>query len=371
MPSLTDVASKKLQELAALGRTRSLRGAARLAGGYIERGGKRLLSFTCNDYLGLSQHAEVKRAAADAALNYGAGAGASRLVTGTHPLYAELEEKLARWKHAEAALVFGSGYLTNTGVIPALVGKDDLIIADKLVHACLIDGAKLSGANFLRFKHNDVEDCARLLAKERGAHRHALIITDEVFSMDGDLAPLVELKALAVKHDAWLMADGAHALAPSPASVDIYTGTLSKTLGAYGGYVAGSRALIDLLISTARSFIFSTGLPPATIAAANAALGILIRTPILAEVPLAKARLFTDALGLKQAQSPIVPLILKTEEKTLSASAALEEAGYAVAAIRPPTVPEGTCRLRFTFSAEHRDEDITNLAGYIKQQGWL
>lgn len=371
MPALSRVASEKLEELSRLGRQRSLRTAARAPGGSLARNGKTLISFTCNDYLGLSQHEEVKEAAARAVREYGAGAGASRLVTGNHPLYQELEEKLAAWKGTESALVFGSGYLANLGIIPALMGRDDLILADKLVHACLIDGAKLSGARFLRFRHNDVEDCARLLDAHHAQHRHVLIITDEVFSMDGDLAPLAELQALAQRYDAWLMADGAHALVPAPVKPDIYMGTLSKALGSYGGFAAGSRALTDLLTASARSFIFSTGLPPAAIAAASAALTIAMRDRPLLRRPLDKARRFTRLLGLPEAQSPIVPLILHSGEKTLAAAAALEAAGFAVAAIRPPTVPDGTSRLRFTFSAVHRDEEIDRLAHFVRSQEWL
>jgi 8-amino-7-oxononanoate synthase len=367
MPTLQNVASKKLQELADAKRTRGLRDTVRMPDGIIERDGQKLISFTCNDYLGLSQHPQVKAAAAEAVLKYGAGAGASRLVTGNHPPFRGLETALARWKGTEAVLVFGSGYLANTGIIPALVGKDDLIIADKLVHACLIDGARLSGAAFIRFKHNDVDDCKRLLEIHRAKHHNALIVTDEIFSMDGDKAPLAELKSVAEKHDAWLMADGAHALSPCPVAIDVYVGTLSKALGAYGGYVAGSKTLIDLLMSSARSFIFSTGLPPAVIAAAGTALALIMQTPSMAEIPLAKAKRFTSLLNLPEAQSPIVPIILQSEEKTLAASAALEKEGFAVAAIRPPTVPEGTSRLRFTFSAQHTDDSIEKLAATLRK----
>lgn len=371
MPTLDDVASKKLQELTSQGRKRALRDTLRLPNAIIKREGKTLISFTCNDYLGLSHHPAVIKASEEVTKQYGAGAGASRLVTGNHPLYASLEQRIATWKGTEAALVFGSGYLANIGIIPALVGKDDLILADKLVHACLIDGARLSGAKLLRFKHNDVADCARLLASHHAHHRHVLIVTDEVFSMDGDIAPLTELKALAQEFDAWLMSDSAHALSPHQVKADIQMGTLSKTLGSYGGYVAGSKVLIDYITSTARSFIFTTGLPPATIAAADAALKIVMADKTLTLQPLAKARLFTHTLGLPDAESPIVPLILGDEEKAIAASLALEKAGFAVAAIRPPTVPEGTSRLRFTFSALHRDEDIKKLAACIKKLGLI
>jgi 8-amino-7-oxononanoate synthase len=371
MPALAEVAREKLQALDAQGRRRVLKSSQREEGVMVVRGGKRLISFSCNDYLGLAQHAQVKAAAIGVTEKYGTGAGASRLITGNHPLYAELETKIAAWKGTERALVFGSGYLTNTGVIPAFMGKGDLILADKLVHACLIDGAMLSGAKLVRFKHNDVEDCRRLLEAQRKKHPHCLIVTDEVFSMDGDLAPLAELAALARAHGAWVMADGAHSFAGKHVAVDIYTGTLSKALGSYGGYVAASREVIDYLATQARSFMFSTGLPPAVVAAALAALDLLTGNPALAGMPLARARLFTSLLGLPPAQSAIVPLLLGEESRALAAAAKLEEAGYLVAAIRPPTVPPGTSRLRFAFSALHTQEDVQKLAGMIKKEGWV
>ena len=278
------------------GRRRSLVPSHREDGVHVTRAGKRLISFSCNDYLGLSQRTEVKQVAAEAALNYGGGAGASRLVTGNHPLYAPLEEKLARWKGAEAALVMGSGYLANIGIIPALVGRGDLILADRLVHACLIDGARLSGAKLLRFRHNDLQDLDRLLAQHRAEHANCLIVTDEVFSMDGDVAPLKGLSLLAKAHDAWLMADGAHSMGKPAVPVDVYVGTLSKALGSYGGFVVATREVVDLLTTATRSFLFSTGLPPAVLAAADAALSILLADPESARVPVAKARLFTETL---------------------------------------------------------------------------
>ncbi len=371
MPALASAAREKLHALERAGRRRVLTESHREEAAVVMRGGKRLLSFSCNDYLGLSHHPKVKEAAAKASQQFGAGAGAARLVTGNHPLYVQFEKKLAVWKGTEAALVFGSGYLANTGIIPALVGKGDLILADKLVHACLLDGAQLSGAKLLRFKHNDMGDCERLFAAHRAQHTHCLIVTDEVFSMDGDVAPLAELAALATTHDAWLMADGAHSFAGKHAPVDVYVGTLSKALGSYGGYVAAGRDVIDYITTSARSFMFSTGLPPASIAAADAALDIVMANPELSDMPLAKARLFTKTLGLPDAQSAIVPLVLGDEAKALAAAATLEEAGYLAVAIRPPTVPEGTSRLRFAFSALHPDEDIVKLAQVIKHEGWV
>ncbi len=370
MAVLADAATKKLKELSGQSRKRELKPTLREEGGIIEQGGRKLISFSCNDYLGLSHHPEVKKAAMDAIEKYGSGAGAARLVTGNHPLYEQLETKLAKWKGYEKALVFGSGYLTNIGVIPALVGKDDLIIADKLVHACLLDGAKLSDAKLFRFKHNDVKDCERLLAIFRGKYRHCLIITDEVFSMDGDLAPLAGLGKLAKKHDAWLMADGAHGLRKLSYPVDIYVGTLSKTLGAYGGYVCAQKEIIDYIANHARSFIYSTALPASTLASAIAALDIMAKNPALTAEPIENARIFTRSLGLHEAQSSIVPLILGEDKKAIAAAKSLENAGYLAVAIRPPTVPEGTTRLRFAFSALHKREDILEMAEFIKKQGW-
>jgi 8-amino-7-oxononanoate synthase len=370
MPALADVAREKLSELEALGRRRRLLETHREEGMVVMRGARRLISFSFNDYMGLLHHADVKAAAMAAIEKYGTGAGASRLVTGNHPLYTALEQSLAEWKGAEAALVFGSGYLANLGIIPALMGKADLVLTDRLAHACIIDGAQLSGAKFMRFKHNDVQDCARLLASFRKEHRHCLIATDEVFSMDGDLAPLQELSALAKEHDAWLMADGAHSFAGAHPPVDIYVGTLSKALGSYGGYVAGSRDLIHYLATSARSLMFSTGLPPASVAAALASLRFLRAQPELSQRLISKARIFTKTAGLPEAQSAIVPLVLGEEKRALAAAAKLEKEGFLAVAIRPPTVPEGTSRLRFAFCALHEDEDIVRLGNIVKREGW-
>lgn len=355
MPALDDMLTQRLQDLADRHQQRVLQDSARTDGIYVGRGGKKYVSFSCNDYLGLSQHPAVIAAAIEATKAYGVGAGASRLITGNHPLYAQLETTIAQKKKTEAALVSGSGYLTNLGTIPALVGKGDLIITDKLVHACIIDGAQLSGATLKRFKHNDMEDLARLL-ESRGEYQNCLIVTDHVFSMDGDIAPLKHMRALADKHDAWLMADDAHGLGiiEPEAQPHIWMGTLSKAAGSYGGYIAASQKVIDYLITSARSFIFSTGLPPATIAAANAALKLM--TPEFAAKPLALAKRFNS-----NAQSTIVPVILGEEVAALEKSKKLEASGFLVQAIRPPTVPAGTARLRVAFSALHNESMIDDL----------
>lgn len=380
MQSLDAFAGGKLASLEAKSLRRWLKATRRHDGAVVERDGRRLISFSCNDYLGLSQHPEVRAAAAEAALNYGAGAAASRLVTGDHPLLGDLEKRLARLKGTEAACVFGSGYLANTGVIPTLVGPGDVVLIDALAHACIWAGAQLSGATIIKFAHNDVGDLERLLKAERPLARHVLIATDGVFSMDGDIAPLDQLSDLCAHYDAWLMSDDAHgvgvlaegrgstALFPG-ARIPLQMGTLSKALGSYGGYLCGSHAVVDLLKTRARTLVYATGLPPASAAAALAALDVIETQPELTSQPLAKARLFTRRLGLPEAQSPIVPVVLGTADAALSVSTALEAQGFLVVAIRPPTVPEGTARLRIAFNAAHEDADVIRLADAIAALG--
>lgn len=334
------------------------------------RDGATYVSFACNDYLGLRAHPAVVAAGQAAMAQSGAGAGASRLVSGNHPYYAPLEARLAAMKGAEAALVFGSGYLTNLGVIPALLGKNDVIFTDKLVHACIVDAAQLSGARLLRFRHNDMTHLAALLKEHREDSRHALIVTDHVFSMDGDVAPLAEISALAAQYDAWTMADDAHGLGvveAANAPIDIWMGTLSKAAGAYGGYVVGSQMLMDFLTNHARSFMFSTGLPPAACAAAHAALGVMAAEPVRGKRALALARRVTSALGLPGAQSAIVPIMLGAPERALAAAEALKQRGILAVAIRPPTVPPGTARLRLAFSATHTDAQVDALILALKE----
>ena len=362
MPALRDVLAQKIAGLDAQHRLRQLQDTARDEGVRVRRGGRELVSFSCNDYLGLRSHPHVLAASASATA---AGAGASRLVTGNLPLYRQLEAALATQKKSEAALVFGSGYLANIGTIPALVGAGDLIVADKLIHACMIDGAKLSGAKLLRFAHNDVAHASTLLEANRGQYKNCLIMTESVFSMDGDLAPLAELQVMCKKYDAWLLLDDAHGLQELPIQPDVLVGTLSKAAGSYGGFVCGSAELIAYLQSAARSLVFSTGLPPAVLAASLAALPLM--TAELSETALKRARQFTTLIELPEAQSQIVPLVLGSEEAALDAANKLEEAGFLVSAIRPPTVPEGTSRLRFSFSALHTEAEVAALAGAVSK----
>jgi 8-amino-7-oxononanoate synthase len=363
MESLDAFARDGLERLDALALRRRLTPTARLGGVEVIRGDQRLISFSCNDYLGLAHDPRVKAAAIAAVEQYGSGAAASRLVTGDHPLLGALEARLAAHKKKPAALVFGSGYLANIAIPPALVGESDLILMDSLSHACMLAGAKLSGARVLRFPHNDLEVLKAYLIADRPLASRCLIMTERVFSMDGDRAPITAMAALAEKHDAWLMVDDAHGLGVigPDASAPLEMGTLSKALGSYGGYLAASEPVIDLLKSRARSFVYSTGLPPASVGAALAALDILEAEPERRDRPLILAKRFTRGLGLPRAESAIVPLIVGESERALRLSSMLEGEGLLVVAIRPPTVPMGQARLRFAFSADHSEEDVDRL----------
>ena len=370
MPSLDDFAAGKLADLERQSLRRSLVPTARTDSIWVERQGRRLLSFSCNDYLGLTQHPELKVAAIEAIERHGVGAGASRLVTGDHPLYAELESRIARMKGTAAACVFGSGYLANTGVAQALLGRDDLILIDELAHSSLWTGARLSRAEVHAFRHNDTAHVEALLGEHRAKHKYALVITESVFSMNGDRAPLDDLAALANRNGAWLMADDAHDLdmtTPRP-GVPLRIGTMSKALGGYGGFLAASQPVIDLMRNRARTMIYSTGLPPSVVASTLAALDLIEREPGLTAAPLAKARAFTRLTNLPEAQSAIVPVVIGGAQAALDASRLLEDEGFLVVAIRPPTVPEGTARLRLTFSAAHPDAEVERLARMMREK---
>jgi 8-amino-7-oxononanoate synthase len=378
LSSLDAFASEKLASLRQRSLLRTLVETTRTDDIWAVRDGRRLLSFSCNDYLNLSHHPAIKAAAKAAIERYGVGSGASRLVTGNHPLFTELEAKLARLKGAEAACVFGSGYLANAGIIPTLTGASDLVLVDELAHSCMMAGGKLSGGRMLAFRHNDLAHLEELLVQHRTHHRHALIATDGVFSMDGDLAPLHGLAALAKAHDAWLLSDDAHGIGVvgggrgssfidgTKAEVPLQMGTLSKAIGGYGGYLCASQPVIDLIKSRARTFVYSTGLPPASAAAAIAALDLIAAEPDYAALPVVKARLFTRRLNLPEAVSPIVPIVIGDAKAALAASHGLEEQGFLVVAIRPPTVPPGTARLRIAFTALHPDAEIERLADAIR-----
>jgi 8-amino-7-oxononanoate synthase len=357
-------AQEKLSALDRASLRRALVATERCDGAGVLRDGQRLISFSCNDYLGLAQHPRVKCAAMEAIERYGAGAAASRLVTGDHPLLQRLEARLAQRKHKPAALVFGSGYLANIGIPGALVGKGDLLLLDELCHASMRSGARLSAANVVTFQHNDVLHLSQLLNEFRPHARHVLIMTERVFSMDGDRAPIAEISAVAAGANAWLMADDAHGfgVVDNNAQVPLDMGTLSKALGSYGGYLCASEPVIELLKARARSFVYTTGLPPASAAAALAALDVMDEEPARCARPLLLAERFADAVGLPRPASPIVPMVVGDPERALALSRALAQAGFLVVAIRPPTVPPGTARLRFTFSAAHHESQVDALA---------
>jgi 8-amino-7-oxononanoate synthase len=323
----------------------------------------------------------MKAAAIEATGRLGTGAGASRLITGSHSAYTDLERSLAGLKETGDAVVFGSGYLANLGIVPLFAGPPDLVLVDELAHSCMLAGAALSGATVVTFAHNDTDAASRELTARRARHRHCLVLTEGVFSMEGDLAPLPRLLELADRHDAWLMTDDAHGLGVvgggrgsgyahgDRVDVPLQMGTLSKAAGSYGGYLCASRKVCELVRNRARSFVFSTGLPPGVVAAATRALAVIREDPARVAKPLALARRFTTALGLPRAQSAIVPLVLGSSEAALAASASLRRAGFLVTAIRPPTVPAGTARLRFTFSAAHAEDDVDALVAAVRELG--
>jgi 8-amino-7-oxononanoate synthase len=376
MRSLDAFCEDKLAGLQRQQLRRALKTTARQAGGIVLRHGVEHISFSCNDYLALTHHPKVKAAAQQAVEAFGTGAGASRLVTGHHPLLEELERRLAALKGTEACLTFGSGYLTNTGVIPALAGPEDLILVDELAHACLWAGARSSRARIEAFPHNDVAAVRRLLLTHRGTHPRCLILAEGVFSMDGDRAPLADLAPVAEQHDAWLLVDDAHATgvladgagsaaAAGDAPVPLKVGTLSKALASYGGFLCASAAVVDLLTSRARTLVYSTGLPPAAAAAAIAALDVIAAEPERCRRPVALAERFCARAGLPSPSSAVVPVVIGEAGEAMEAMRALEAQQILAVAIRPPTVPDGTARLRFAFCADHREEDVDRAADAV------
>lgn len=373
---------EQLAELEQRGLRRSLRVIESSVGPIVSVAGKEFANFSSNDYLGLSTHPAIAAAMAEGARRRGTGSTASRLICGTTAEHAELEEELAAAKGTEAALVFSTGVAAATGTIPALVGRGDVVILDKLAHACLIDGAHASGAKMRVFPHNDLAKLESHLQWARETHPkgRTMIVTESVFSMDGDVAPLREIVELKERHGAILLLDEAHAVgvrghgAQGLAGelglgerIEIQMGTLGKALGVSGGYIAGSRVLIDFLINNARSFIFSTAPSPAIAAACREALRI-VQSP---EGTARRTRLeknirhLTDGLGLPKSPSAIVPLILGSETKALGEAVRLMASGFFVPAIRYPTVPKNTARLRVTLSAAHTEEQIAGLAAAL------
>jgi 8-amino-7-oxononanoate synthase len=343
---------------------------------------KNLISFASNDYFGLSQNAAVKKAASDAIKKYGIGSGGSRYISGNNSLYTKLEKEIARIKKCDDSIVFSSGYACSIGVIPALVCEGDLIVADRLIHSSLIDGVKLSGAKLIRFLHNDIAHAQRILLENRAKFKKCLILTETVFSMDGDLGKIEELLKLAEEFNAILVSDAAHDLFLPPLLVagrtelrpldsclqnqnsarpEIKLGTLSKAVGALGGYVAGEQALIDYLRLFAKPVIYSTALPPSILAAAIASLKIIEKKNIGKKV-LKNAEYFCHLMNLPKPETAIVPIILGDSSRVVKIAAKIEELGFLISAIRPPTVEKNKARLRITFSSEHKKIQIKKLA---------
>ncbi len=352
------------------------------AGGRITVEGQPWLNFSSNDYLDLARHPRVVAAARAALDAYGAGSTASRLVAGTLPLHEQLEARLARLKGYPCALLFGSGYHANAGTIPVLAGRDDTVFADRLVHASVMDAVTLSRARLARFRHNDAGHLESLLAKHDEAGRK-LVVTESVFSMDGDIAPLKDISAAAARHGALLMVDEAHATGVFGAggaglvrelnlegTVNVSMGTLSKALGGYGGFVACSAALRELLVNRARAFIYTTAPPPAVAGGALGAMEVIEESPGLGAELLARAARFRERLragGLDTmgSASQIVPVRVGDNARALALAERLRGERMLIVAIRPPTVPAGTARLRLSLTLAHTDEDLERAAGAL------
>ena len=363
----------------------------------LEMGGSTLLNFSSNDYLGLANEPALKEAAVKAVERYGAGAGASRLICGSLTPHQELDETLAAFKGTEAALSFSTGYAAAIGAICALLGKDDFIILDKLVHACIVDAARLCGAKLRVFAHNDLNDLEAKLewvservqspkSKVQSREGRTLVVTESVFSMDGDHAPLRELVELKERYGAWLMVDEAHATGLYGAHrrglaeelgvsshIEVQMGTLGKALGASGGYICGSRSLIDYLINRARTFIFSTAPVPASVAAATAGIRFVQssagedrRRKLWQNVSVLSPAINNQLAPPSTTRSAIIPIMLGAESKAVEAANALRERGIFIPAIRYPTVARGQARLRLTLSAAHTDADLAQLLAALK-----
>ncbi len=377
----------ELENIRDLGLLRSTRLISGRQAARVSCNGHDVLLLCSNNYLGLADHPALAAASIAAIERYGTSSGASRLVSGTMELHERLERAVASFKQREAALIFNSGHAANTGIIPALVGRGDVVFCDRLNHASIIDGIMLSGARLVRYPHNDCRQLASLM--EKHAAGRCLIVTDGVFSMDGDIAPLVELAALKRRYGALLMVDDAHGsgvlgergrgsaeLLGVGAEIDIQMGTFGKALGSFGAYAAVSAELRDLLINRARSFIFSTSLPPSVLAASLAAVE-LVQTPEgdrLREQLCSNTIFFRNSLteagfSIPDGSAQIVPIVIGSADTTMHFSNALLAEGFFAQGIRPPTVPAGTSRLRFTLMATHTHADLADSVEHIRSVG--
>jgi 8-amino-7-oxononanoate synthase len=373
----------RLDELNQLGLYRRMRMVSGPQGPRVVLDGKPVLLLCSNNYLGLADHPRVREAAADAAMRWGVGAGASRLVSGNMTLHRRLEERIAAFKGTQSAVLFGSGYLANIGVIPALAQRSDIVFSDELNHASVVDGCRLAGAETFVYRHGDADHLAWGLRNADG--RGALIVTDGVFSMDGDVAPLEDIVALARRHDVRVMVDDAHGtgtLGPGgrgavadaglEGEIDVIVGTLGKALGSYGAFVACDDAMARYLVNSARSLIFSTGLPPAAVAAAMAALELLQEQPRRVERLADNSEALRDELAregfdVSGSESQIVPLIVGDAGLALRICEAALEQGVFAQAIRPPTVAAGTSRLRLAVMASHTKAELRDAARILAQ----
>jgi 8-amino-7-oxononanoate synthase len=379
--------SERLAELRRSGLHRRMRLIDGPQGPRVLLDGAEVLLLCSNNYLGLADHPKVREAAAEAAQRYGAGSGASRLISGSMTLHRRLEGRLAAFKRTEAALLFGSGYLANTGTVAALAGRDGVVFSDELNHASIIDGCRLSRAETFVYRHLDLEHLEYGL--NQAGERPALIATDAVFSMDGDVAPLVELVELARRYGARLMVDEAHgtgalgpggrgALAAAGLSGQpdvVVVGTLGKALGGYGAYVCATAEVVELLVNTARPFIFSTAPPPPSVGAALAALALLSERPGLVEQLRRNAATLREALGANgldrgESRTQIVPVMVGDARRAMALCERALEGGVFAQAIRPPTVPEGSSRLRLTVMANHSAGDLRAAARVIGRAAW-
>ncbi|MBI4396009.1 MAG: 8-amino-7-oxononanoate synthase [Elusimicrobia bacterium] len=374
MTDLTASLKKELQALKEKHLFRTLRVMQSSPDAHVMLDGRPFVNFASNNYLGLANDDRLKRAAMQAIERWGAGATASRLLGGTTDLHARLEDALARFKRTEAAAVFPSGYHANLGTLPALMGAEDTVLLDRLCHASLIDGARMSRARLKVFRHNDPEDLERTLQRIAGRGRK-WIVTESAFSMDGDVAPLPDIVSLAKRYGACTYVDEAHATGVSgpegrgiinqfglEKDVDVCMGTLSKALGGMGGFVCGNRTLVEWIHNRCRSFIYSTALSPACAASALTAIGLCLSDSARRQKLFRLSARLRQGLGLEPASrgpaGPIIPYLLGSEKAALRLSKSLWEKGVFAPAIRPPTVPKGTARLRFSLTANHSDEDV-------------
>ncbi len=367
---------EELETLEERGLYRNCRRIDAVEGGRIRINGRWKINLASNNYLGLAQHPCVIAAAEEASRQFGVGSGSARLIGGTFPPHEALEEELARFKQAESAILFSTGYMASLGVVAALTGPEDLVIGDRLNHASLMDACRLSGTTLKVYPHKDVQRLEEALRLRRGRYRRAVVVTEGLFSMDGDIPPLPEIVQIARRYDAWVLVDDAHAtgvLGASgrgslehfdlPAEGILQMGTLSKGLGSMGGFLAGPRVVVDLLRNRARSFIYTTALPPACAAAAREAIRVLREEPVWRDRLWSNTRRWIQGLqrigvDLLSQESPIVPIQTGGNRETMQMAHALLEASVFAPGIRPPTVPDGTGRVRTSVTALHTEEDL-------------